>query len=181
MKRFIKSKKGLALLAALVVAVAASIGAYAYFTSTGTGTGHATVGSDTNFTVTPTDVSALNKLYPGGPSYAVDGKVVNTSAGNQQLNTITATIKDPSGAGSAYNGCTAADFALSASSGWVVAVNGLSATLTVNQDLAPNTGEYDWSGLSLGMVDRQDAVAGDGSGNQDDCRGTTANVQFDAS
>ena len=37
MKRFIKSKKGIALLATLVVAAAAAVGAYAYLTSNGSG------------------------------------------------------------------------------------------------------------------------------------------------
>ena len=48
MKRFIKSKKGLVLLATLVVAAAASVGAYAYLTTGGSGTGSATDGSTTN-------------------------------------------------------------------------------------------------------------------------------------
>ena len=37
--KFIKSKKGLALLAVLAVAVVAAVGAYAYFSSTGHGSG----------------------------------------------------------------------------------------------------------------------------------------------
>jgi hypothetical protein len=41
MKRFIKSKKGMSLLATLVVAAAAAIAAWAYFTGNGTGTGSA--------------------------------------------------------------------------------------------------------------------------------------------
>ena len=40
MKRFIKSKKGIALLATLVVAAVAAVGAYAYFTNNGLGYWH---------------------------------------------------------------------------------------------------------------------------------------------
>jgi putative ABC transport system permease protein len=52
--KVIKSKKGIALLAALIVAVAAAIGAYAYFTTTGSGTGSAAVGTDTAISLSGT-------------------------------------------------------------------------------------------------------------------------------
>src|SRR2546423_5852004 len=54
MKKFIKSKKGLALLATLVVAVAASVGAYAYFTTSGSGSGNAQVGDATALVINAT-------------------------------------------------------------------------------------------------------------------------------
>lgn len=50
MKRF-KSKKGLALLATLIVIAAAAIGAYAYFTSTGSGTGSGGTATPASLTI----------------------------------------------------------------------------------------------------------------------------------
>ena len=43
--KFLMSKKGVALLATLVVAAVAAFGAYAYFTAAGSGSGTASVGS----------------------------------------------------------------------------------------------------------------------------------------
>jgi hypothetical protein len=52
MKRFIKSRKGLALLATLAVAVAAAVAAWAYFTGSGSGTGSAQTATAANLTIT---------------------------------------------------------------------------------------------------------------------------------
>ncbi len=49
--KFIKTKKGFALLSAVAVIAVSAVGAYAYFTSAGTGTGTATVGTSSAFTV----------------------------------------------------------------------------------------------------------------------------------
>jgi hypothetical protein len=175
-------KRTLVLLGAAVVAVGLAVGAYAYFTSTGNGTGNATVGTSSAWTVTPTDVSASNKLYPGGAGYAVDGSVTNPSTGNQQLHQLVATIQAPTGTGSDATkpACTAADFSLSNTGSWVVAGDGQSATLTIDSELTPS-GSYPWSGLTLSMVNRSDTVSGDGLGNQDNCKDASAHVKFDAS
>ncbi len=63
MKRFLKSKKGLALLTALAVAAVAG-GAYAYFTGSGTGTGSAKVATPANLTVTQVG-AGYDSLVPG--------------------------------------------------------------------------------------------------------------------
>jgi hypothetical protein len=84
MKRFLKSKKGLALLAALVVAIAASVGAYAYFTTTGSGTGSASVGTSSNLVLAGT---TADTLYPGTHT-TVSFTALNSSPGHQQLGTI---------------------------------------------------------------------------------------------
>ncbi len=52
MKRFIKNRKGIALLATLAVAAAAAIGAYAYFSGNGTGTGSAATATAANLNIT---------------------------------------------------------------------------------------------------------------------------------
>lgn len=87
MKRFIRSKKGIALLATLVVAAAAAIGAYAYFTATGSGSGSATVGTAANnlvITGTP-DTTALT---PGGTGSVITFAVQNPSNFNQAVSNI---------------------------------------------------------------------------------------------
>jgi hypothetical protein len=45
--KFIKSKKGIALIAAVVAVAVAAFGAYAYFTTTGSGSGTANAGANT--------------------------------------------------------------------------------------------------------------------------------------
>lgn len=181
--KLIKSKKGLALLAVLAIVAISAVGAYAYFTSTGTGSGTASTGTSANFTVAQDAFSVSYPavtLYPGVNSQPLQGTVTNPGAGHQQLNTITASIQAPTLAplASGPNACTAADYALSGA-GWAVAANGLSAVKTVNQDLAP-AGVYNFSGLSVSMLNRADTVAGDGSGNQDKCKNATVNLKYDA-
>jgi hypothetical protein len=182
MKKFLKSKKGIALLATMVVAIAAAVGAYAYFTSTGSDSSTAAVGAAAEWTV-DADITA-NTLYPGQGSNYSSGTVTNAGDGNQQLNQIVATIEAPTLdeliQDELLPDCTAADFALSSVSDWDVALNGLSATLTVNQDIVPD-GTYDWSDLSVSMIDRQDGDPGDGAGNQNNCQNATVNLTFDAS
>jgi hypothetical protein len=181
MKKFLKSKKGIALFATMVVAIAAAISAYAYFTSTGSGNSTASVGAASTWTVTP-DITG-NTLYPGQGSNDSTGDVTNAGDGNQQVNTITATIEAPDVDAlvqdAALPDCAASDFLLSSSS-WTVAADGLSATIHPYDDLAPGE-TYSWIDLSVSMLDRQDTAAGDGLGNQNNCQNATANLHFDVS
>ena len=173
--KLIQSKKGVALLAVLAIAVISAVGAYAYFTASGTGTGTATVGSTTAWTVTPNAISGA--LYPGQGSDPATGEVKNNSNGNQKLFRIDATVIAPTVAALAPAGdqaCSASDFALEQTDGtslWVID-SPTTAHLLVGHDLA-KTGFYDWTGLNVKMVD--------GSTNQDNCQGATVNVKFDAS
>lgn len=99
--KLIKSKKSVALLAALAVAVVAAVGAYAYFTTTGSGSGTATVGTSSNLVLAGT---AATTLYPGTSS-DVSFTAQNNSPGHQQLGTIyLAGVKACTGAGSSWNG-----------------------------------------------------------------------------
>jgi uncharacterized protein (UPF0333 family) len=184
--KLIKSKKGLALLAVLAVVAIAAVGAYAYFTSTGTGAGTATTGSSANWVVGqdaygPTYPAVT--LFPGQGTQPLQGTVKNNGQGNQQLDTITATIEAPTvnaaNAAAAPNACTAADYALSAASGWVVAPDGLSAVKTFHSDVIAGA-TVSFSGLDVSMIDRQDVIPGDGTGNQNGCQAATVNIQYDA-
>jgi hypothetical protein len=88
MKRFIRSKKGLVLLATLVVAIAAASGAYAYFSSTGSGTGHATVGVSSPLVIT-SNPEPVGPLYPGAPPITIHVHIQNPGAGDEYLGTVT--------------------------------------------------------------------------------------------
>ena len=91
--KVIKSKRGVALLAVLVVAAIAAFGAYAYWTTTGNGTGSATTGTDHGVTVNQTSPSS--GLYPGG-SVALSGNFTSNPAnsGNVWVTSVSASI-DP--------------------------------------------------------------------------------------
>ena len=172
------TKKRVVLVAVAALAVGLATAGYAYFTSTGSGSGSANVGNASSWTVTPATIT--DTLYPGGSATAADGMVSNGGSAAQQLNEIDATITAPSNTGSDISkpACTAADFELSSTSGWVID-DATHAHLVVNQEVAAGD-HYDWSGLSVAMVDRHDTSAGDGLGNQDNCQGATANIGFDA-
>ena len=86
MRNFLKSKKGIvALLAVLAVAISA-VGAYAYWTTTGAGSGSATNASS-NGTI-DLHASFAGGLYPGG-SKSVSFTADNAGASNLYVGTIT--------------------------------------------------------------------------------------------
>ena len=185
MKGFIKSKKGLVLLATLVVAAAAAVGAYAYFSSTGHGSGSASVGSSSAFTIA-SDTHTGGPLTPGGGSgtyESVKYRVTNPSTGYQNLNQVVVSVAGTDGSGNpstfdiAGTGgkpdCTASDFQLSVDGGTTWAAAGASATDTsVAADLAPSATSADGTVL-IRMVDT--------GANQDACQGATVPLYFAAS
>lgn len=86
--KFIKSKKGISLLAVVAVVAIAAVGAYAYFTTTGQGSGTAAVGAAVANSLTVTGTPDATALTPGGPSSTISFKVANTANFNQKLTTI---------------------------------------------------------------------------------------------
>jgi hypothetical protein len=95
MKQFLTSKKGIVLLATMVAAVAAAVGAYAYFTSAGSGSGNATVGASSNIVIT-NDTPVAN-LYPGGADVPVTLHLQNPGGGNEYVNDVSGTVADNAG------------------------------------------------------------------------------------
>lgn len=173
MKRLIKSKRGIALLATLVVAAAAAVGAYAYFTSTGSGTGTASVGTDTAFSLSG---ATTGTLYPGTHEN-VAITVTNSGGGNQQLGTITLTaIHACVGAGSSWNGtsCTNSgteatgceDF--SAASSNPGTTDFWMAPIAEGQDLAPGT--YSDASASPNTINDGTLYMNDRATSQDSCK-----------
>lgn len=196
--KFIKSKKGLVLLATLVVAAAAAIGAYAYFTSTGSGQGSATVGTATNWTVGETGSPTGGPLYPdaaiGGANIQTDTyTVTNGGSGSQQLTSVDIKVADSSGndwyacAGDATpNGshvCAGGTNALG------LAANGNAACQASDFSVGGQPVGSDWNDTSLAG----DYTAGshldgtvtveliDNNDNQDACQGVTVPLYFFAS
>jgi hypothetical protein len=87
--RILKTKKGLALLAAVAVVGVAAFGAYAYFTSTGTGTGTATVGTAANNIYV--SGTTTGTLLPGGPAGTLSFAAKNFANFSQSITNIHAT------------------------------------------------------------------------------------------
>ena len=115
MKRFITSKKGIALLAALVVAAAAAIGAYAYWTASGSGSGTASVGTDSGISINNFAFSggpgANGKLYPGGSvDVAFDVNNLSSSSKAKVGQIVADTSAGTNGITGLPAGCSAADF-----------------------------------------------------------------------
>ena len=77
--RFLKSKKGIALIATLVVAVAAAIGAYAYFTTNASGGGQGSAGAPVN-PIPMYQSGTVTGLQPGAAAQPVEFSIPNTVA-----------------------------------------------------------------------------------------------------
>src|SRR4051794_5973987 len=73
--KFIKTKKGLALLATVAVVAIAAVGAYAYFTASGAGSGTVNAGSNTT-------TIALHATWPVGIVPGDAGKTVSFTGDN---------------------------------------------------------------------------------------------------
>jgi hypothetical protein len=107
MKRFLKSKKGIAILATLAV-IAGAGAAYASFSSSGAGTGTATVGASHNVVISSTTTGTL---YPVSTAPAANTTITidNTAGGgNEYVNQVTLTSITNSNeynAGSNPGGC----------------------------------------------------------------------------
>jgi hypothetical protein len=158
MKKFLMSKKGLVLLATMVVAVATAVGAYAYWTQGGSGSGSATAGTTTDVTVNQTSVTA-STLYPGGPSEALSGTFTNPNASPVNIGSVTAVVSSITGAGTPdidHPACTTGQFSIGGSSGPYTGVTTGSA----------------WSGLTISLSNN--------GLNQDTCKSAVAHITYTA-
>ncbi|MGH3053587.1 MAG: hypothetical protein ACRDL7_01250, partial [Gaiellaceae bacterium] len=94
------TKKKIAVLAALLIAAVAAIGAYAYFTANGSGSATATVGTSSTVTL---HGSTTGNLYPGS-TVSISFTLDNPSSGHQQLGTIyLAGVKACTGSSSSWD------------------------------------------------------------------------------
>jgi hypothetical protein len=169
MKKFLKSKKGIALFATMVVAIATAVGAYAYFTSTGTGTGSATVGTTEDWTVDVANVSG-GPLYPGSGLENKTYEVTNASVGNQLLNEVTIEIAMADGDPWTDGDCSKADFSINGEAA------GDTATDTYGVDPANDYASGDGTGAIAFTVEMVDTHV-----IQDDCKNATPSILVSAS
>jgi len=183
MKRFM-NKKVAAIGLAAGLALGAAGAAFAYWTSGGTGDGSGSTGSTTPWTV-HVDTVTSNTLTPGGPTETIGYTVTNNDSGNELLHQVVfsvvnadaSTFSLPAIANSNPQ-CTASDFSLNSASA------GSSYTASaINTELTPHgsSGDTYTSSITIQMVDRHDATAGDNSGNQDNCENVTVPVHAVAS
>ena len=145
MKRFVRSKKSLALLATVVVAAAAAIGAYAYLSAGGTGSGIGTAGTAANNLVVQGPCTGTNDtqascaadqsvqidpgLLPGG-SKAVSYSIYNPNAYSVSVASVTGETAQSDSACQALN----SDFSYADGAG-----NGLPITIPPG-GVSPNLG-----------------------------------------
>jgi hypothetical protein len=169
MKKFLMSKKGLVLLATMIVAVAAAVGAYAYFTSNGTGTGSASVGTVEDWTVTTAN-GLGGPLYPGSGLENKTYTVTNASQGNQLLNAVTIKIAMADGSPWTSGTCSKNDFSINGG------VAGATATDTYGVDPANDYA----TGAGVSAVAFTVAMV-DTHVNQNDCKSTTPPIYVSAS
>lgn len=182
MKRFIKSKKGLALLATLVVAAAAAVAGYAYFTTTGSGSGTASVGTSSNVTITG---STTGTLYPG-TSEAVSFSANNPSTGHQELGTIVLDGVKACPSGSSWDptlnsnagGCTSSATEVITCESFS---GGASNDLAKNFYMAPVAENEDLpSGVTASLTNGGTLYMNNLSSSQDDCKSVNLWLHFSA-
>lgn len=171
MKHFIKSKKGLVLLATLAVAAAAAVGAYAYFTSSGHGTGSATVGTDSAWVVSQSGAPAGGPLYPDatigtGNIETATYTVNNPSPGHQYLAQVDISVANANGSAWSSGSCNASDFSVGGAP---------VGTTYTDTDSAGNfaPGETQTDSVTVQMIDN--------GSDQNDCRGLTVPLYYSAS
>ena len=98
--KFIKSKKGFALLSAVAVIAISAVGAYAYFTNSGSGTGTAQVGTSTAITIAGTVTPGVGGLVPGGNTADATFDVTNPGTGNAFVTNLVLASVDAYGSAS---------------------------------------------------------------------------------
>jgi uncharacterized protein (UPF0333 family) len=174
MKGFIKSKKGLILLATLVVAAAAAVGGYAYFTNSGNGSNSAAqVGNTTNaFSVVVGNPANLDipangtTYYPTAAGSANRVKLSYVTTVTNQDEAAEATAQIVYSITTNQGGCTEADFSINGGT------PGTDSTVPFVHDLAPNS-----DGAPTDQATNTATVQMiDSGGNQNACEGATVTL-----
>jgi hypothetical protein len=159
MKKFLTSKKGIALFATMVVAIATAVGAYAYWTQGGGGSGTAATGTTTDITVN--QLSTPTAMFPGSTPQALSGNFDNPNPGAVQISSVTAVVSSVTGAGNdlAKPACTTADYQIAGTSGLNLVPTG-------------GAGVGSWSGLTIQLLNT--------AFNQDNCKNAVAHITYTA-
>ncbi|WP_375386419.1 hypothetical protein [uncultured Microbacterium sp.] len=163
-RKITKKQRIAAIVAASVLLIGGGAAAFAYWTSTGNGSGSATTGTDTPFEITSTAATGP-VLTPGGPSQSVAFTVTNPGTGTQNLTAVTAVVANADGtpweptAGAVALNCSADDYTL------------VVGAVTSYGDIVAN-------GTATGSVTVSMVNA---AANQNDCKGLTVPIYFEAS
>ncbi len=112
MKRLFNTKRGLALLAVMVVAVSGAVAGYAYFTAGGSGSGTAAVGVASSINITG---AASGTLYPGG-SVPVTVTISNPGAAPEFVSAFSGSVTSATPTSTGIGTCPTADFSFTGAS-----------------------------------------------------------------
>jgi hypothetical protein len=157
MKSKLTKKRTIIAISAIAVLVVAG-SAFAYFTSTGNGTGQATVGSASNWTVTP--AAATGTMYPGAGTSTIAYTITNASTGHQKLAATTALVNADTNGYITANG---------------VSVTGCLATWFTANNHSPAAADLAGAATTTGSVD---VTMTDAAVAQDTCQGHTPDVKI---
>jgi hypothetical protein len=138
-----------------------------------------TVSSSTGqpYTICPAaSPCAVGPLYPGGAAAPINVTFSSPNAGTggngTRVSLLTVSITSITGVSAGPNPCTAADYALTQFSGAYPFYVPFGASSLSSLGFASAA----WP--SIRMLDRQDTVPGNGSGNQNACKGATVHLSF---
>ena len=119
---------------------------------------------------------AVGPLYPGGAAAPINVTFSSPNAGTgttgTQVSNLTVSISSISGVSAGPNPCTAADYVLTQFSG------GYPFYLPFGSSSLSTLGFTSATWPSIRMLNRADFVPGDGTGNQNACKGATVNLSF---
>lgn len=179
--KIFSSKKRVAAIGAITAATLVGGGmAYAYWTAEGTGVGSAEVGSTAAWTVAespdPIDIALAETplLAPGTGTQVHTYVVKNMGSGVQDLAEVEVSVAPGWSNGIADPLCTAADFSIGgATAGTAYSDTELAGSFAAGVE---RKGTF-----TVEMVNREDETPGDGTGNQDNCKGAVVDLVFKAS
>jgi hypothetical protein len=158
-----KSTKILGAFGASAVVLSTAGVAFAYWTSSGTANGNSTTTNPASNVITVAQTTGASNLAPGHAAETLSGTVTNPvgSANNFYVTKVTASILSVTKAAGAVAGtCDSTDYTLS------------TPDMTVGQDLAPGA-SANFSGATLAFFNK--------SAPQDQCKGATVVIKYDAS
>jgi hypothetical protein len=154
----LKTKKGIAILAVLVLAAVGAVAAYAFFTASGSGTATAGVGGPTALTIV--QKGTITGLLPGGPAAPVDFTITNPTSGDEGIGDVIVKVESTS----AGTHCLPSNFVVNQH--YVSGPTEIDAGQTYDSTLDPGP----HSGTTIQMIET--------GVSQDGCEGATVNLSF---
>ncbi len=152
------TKRSVAIVAGVAVALGGAGIAFAYWSAGGTGNGTAETGTTVGIVAVQT--STVTNMKPGDVAQALSGNFTNPNTGPVYVATVTASISGVTKATGAPTGtCDATDYTLA------------TPVATVNAEVPAGAAQGAWSGATI-KFNNKAAV------NQDACKGATVNLAY---